>query len=104
MDNVIIFTHKFCLVKRKYILPLFLIIQIIFIQIISFFPEAVERFYTNGWYAFLSKIERGLFGKIPFSMGDVLYGGLIVCLMYSFWQFKNRWKADRKNFLLRLLS
>ena len=33
----------------------------------------VERFYSTGFYLFYSRIQRILFGWIPFSLGDILY-------------------------------
>jgi hypothetical protein len=78
-------------VKRKYILPILLLIQIIFIQIIAFFPEVIERFYSNGLYVFISKILRTILGGIPFSVGDLMYGIGIVYIFISIYKTqKNR--------------
>lgn len=79
--------------KRKYILPLFLLFQIIFLRFLAFFPETVERFYSNGLYVYISHFSRTLLGKIPFSFGDIIYGMTIVYCIY--WFYKNRklhWK------------
>ncbi|WP_284652276.1 DUF3810 domain-containing protein [Flavobacterium terrisoli] len=79
--------------KRKYILPLFLLIQIVFLKILAFFPETVERFYSNGLYLGISHIARTAFGKLPFSLGDIIYGTAIAYCIY--WLIKNRklhWK------------
>ncbi|MEK8180095.1 DUF3810 domain-containing protein [Flavobacterium buctense] len=79
--------------KRKYILPLFLLIQIVFLKILAFFPETVERFYSNGLYVWISSFSRTVLGKIPFSVGDIIYGITIIYCIY--WFFKNRklnWK------------
>ncbi|MFN4027150.1 MAG: DUF3810 domain-containing protein [Flavobacterium sp.] len=80
--------------KRKYILPLFLLIQLILLKILAFFPETVERFYSNGLYIWLSKCSRFLLGRIPFSVGDIVYSFVIVYGIY--WLYKNRkvpWKV-----------
>lgn len=90
--------------KRKYILPLFLIIQILFLKIIAFFPEFVERFYSNGLYVFVSKILRITLGKIPFSVGDLIYGILILYLLKSIWKTRKTWKLEWKNNVLKILS
>jgi hypothetical protein len=91
-------------VKRKYIAPLFLVIQIIFIKIIAFFPQAVERFYSNGLFVFISKTERFIFGYIPISVGDILYGILILYLLISIWKTRKTWRNQWKNNLLKVLS
>jgi hypothetical protein len=52
---------------------IFLVIQILFIQILRIFPEYIERFYSNGFYPILSEISRRSIGWIPFSVGDLIY-------------------------------
>lgn len=90
--------------KRKYILPLFLVFQIIFIKTIAFFPEVIERFYSNGLFVFTSKTERFILGWIPFSVGDVLYAFLIVYMLISIWKARTTWRKQWKNNLLKVLS
>ncbi|NDP26766.1 MAG: DUF3810 domain-containing protein [Flavobacterium sp.] len=90
--------------KRKHILPLFLLIQILFLKIIAFFPEFVEHFYSNGLYVFISKILRITLGKIPFSVGDNIYGILILYLLKSVWKTRKTWKQEWKNNILKVLS
>jgi hypothetical protein len=74
--------------KRKYFLPLFLLFQILFLKVMAFFPDTVERLYSNGLYVYISKILRTVFGIIPFSVGDVLYGSIILYCIY--WLIVNR--------------
>jgi len=91
-------------VHRKYILPLFLLIQILALQIIKFFPEFVERFYSNGLYVIISKILRVTLGKIPFSVGDIIYGIVIIYVLKSIWKTRKNWKLQWKNNILKVLS
>ncbi len=90
--------------QRKYILPLFLLIQILILQIVPFFPEFIERFYSNGLYAFISKFSRVALGNIPFSVGDVIYGILILYILKSIWNTRKTWKVEWKNNILKILS
>ena len=90
--------------QRKYILPLFLLIQILILQIIPFFPEFVERFYSNGLYGFISKISRATLGKIPFSVGDIIYGILILYVLKSVFDIRKNWRTEWKNVILKTLS
>lgn len=85
-------------------LPLFLIIQIIFLKIIAFFPEFVEQFYSNGLYIFVSKVLRITLGIIPFSVGDFVYGILILYLLRTIWTSRATWKLEWKNNSLRVLN
>ncbi len=80
--------------KTKLYLTILLPVQIILIQIISFFPEFIERFYSNGFFVYTSKVLRYVFGWLPFSFGDLLYSVLIIMLI----RFLIR-KVFRKNIL-----
>ena len=90
--------------QRKYILPLFLIFQILFLKIIAFFPEKVEHFYSKELYVYISKILRTVFGKIPFSFGDCIYGILILLIIKWFWKIRKTWKFSCKDNFLKVLS
>ncbi|WP_348824581.1 DUF3810 domain-containing protein [Flavobacterium aestuarii] len=90
--------------KRRYILPIFLLIQIITLKVIQFFPETIERFYSNGIYVFISKFSRIVLGIIPFSVGDCIYFILIVFALKWFWKKRKSWKTEWKNNLLTVLS
>lgn len=73
---------------------MFLLIQLILLKILAFFPETVERFYSNGLYIWLSKCSRFLLGRIPFSVGDIVYSFVVLYGIY--WLYKNRkvpWKV-----------
>lgn len=90
--------------KRKYILPLFLVIQVIFLKVVAIFPEMVERFYSNGLYVWISKISRTVLGRIPFSIGDILYGIVILYLLIRLWQTRKLWRTNWKDQVLKTLS
>lgn len=90
--------------QRKYILPLFLLIQILVLQIVSFFPGCIERFYSNELYIFISKISRIALGNIPFSAGDCVYAVLILFLVRWFWNKRKTWKLEWKDNLLTALN
>jgi len=90
--------------NRKYILPLFLLVQIVLIKILIFFPETVEFLYSNGFYQSVSKAERLLLGWIPFSVGDILYGLLIIYLLFSLWKTRKTWRSQLKDNLLKIMS
>jgi len=91
-------------VKRRYILPLLLVLQILFIKVLTFFPEVVEHFYINGLFVSISKFERKLFGSIPFSVGDILYGILIVYIVITIWKTRKTWRLQWKINLLKIAS
>ena len=67
--------------RRKYIYWICLVFVAIGIKIFSLFPSAVERYYSQGIYPVISAIQRFLLGWIPFSIGDLLYGSVVVYLI-----------------------
>ncbi len=70
--------------KKTYkILTIALVIQWAFIQLISKYPDIIEKYYSNGVYSFISKAFQLAFGWIPFSVGDLFYGALILLIGQS---------------------
>ncbi|MGG7035970.1 MAG: DUF3810 domain-containing protein [Flavobacterium sp.] len=90
--------------KKRYILPFLLLFQIILINVISHYPVLVERFYSNGFYPFLSRGMRIVLGKIPFSVGDCIYTILILMAIRWLWNNRKNWKQDWKKLSLEILS
>ena len=90
--------------KSKYILPLLLLLQIIILKILPFFPEFIERFYSNCLYIKIAHFSRIVLGKIPFSVGDCMYTILILLLIRWFWKVRKTWKLQWKDHLLTILS
>jgi Protein of unknown function (DUF3810) len=60
-----------------------LVVLSVTIKIFSLFPAAVEKYYSTGIYPAISQTLRILFGWIPFSIGDILYGAVIIILVYK---------------------
>ena len=56
-------------------------------------PEIVESSYTSGIYPYISSFLRRLFGPLPFSAGDVLYGFLF---LFALWKAAQRLRRLRK--------
>ncbi len=85
-------------------LTLFLIVQIIGLRLLRYFPEVVERYYSLGVYPYISKISRYLFGWIPFSVGDLFY--LIIGIVALRWLFVNakRIRFEPVSFLVDIFA
>jgi hypothetical protein len=69
---------------RPWLIPLICAVSI---KIFSFFPEAVEKYYSTGFYPLISRLPRILFGWIPFSVGDILYTACLIYLIISLSRF-----------------
>jgi len=57
----------------KTVIALSIFPQVIVVKLLAKSPEFIERYYSNGFYPFLSKIFRYVFGWLPFSIGDIFY-------------------------------
>jgi hypothetical protein len=60
---------------------LFLLLLSLFVRLFSLFPNAVEHWYTYGFYPLYSRLIRLLLGWIPFSVGDLLYTATAIFLL-----------------------
>ncbi len=74
-------------------------LSILVILLISLFALAgnkvwIENNYTYGFYPPLARTLRLIFGWIPFSIGDVFYGGLFLWLLYKL--FRNGYLLFQK--------
>ncbi|WP_460764924.1 DUF3810 domain-containing protein [Niabella terrae] len=76
------------------------------ILIASGSPIWVENHYTYGVYPFISRMQRLLFGWIPFSLGDLIYLGLPVWVIWRFVKLlkKIRHRSITRAAMLRRLS
>jgi Protein of unknown function (DUF3810) len=86
---------------RNKILALLLPVQILIVSLLSHFPEFVETYYSNGIFPYISRFERIVFGWFGFSIGDLIYG--IVILLAIRWILKTR-KTWRKKYGQNLIS
>lgn len=73
--------------RTRLILTILLPLQIIALHFLKRFPEFVELYYSRGLFPIISKMQRYLFGWIPFSLGDIFYFLLIISAL--FWFYKN---------------
>lgn len=90
--------------NRKYILPIFLLIQISVLNILRYFPDYVEGIYSNNIYLRISYLLRTALGKIPFSIGDCIYALWGFAIIIWFWQIRKTWKENWKDHLLKILG
>ncbi|MFM9908047.1 MAG: DUF3810 domain-containing protein [Chitinophagaceae bacterium] len=60
-----------------------LIVLALGIKLFSLFPNAVEYYYSNGFYPLTARVQRMMFGWAPFSIGDILYALVVIYLIYK---------------------
>ncbi|MFB9055712.1 DUF3810 domain-containing protein [Mariniflexile ostreae] len=74
--------------KRKLIIALSIIPQVLLVKFLGQFPDYIETYYSKGLYPYISKLFRHILGWIPFSFGDFLYAFAIIYLLR--WLVVNR--------------
>ena len=93
-------------ISFKNAVALSLIPQIIIVKWVGNYSNFVENYYSTGFYPFISRLFRTLFGWIPFSIGDLIYFALIIlALTYLYRNRKSIWKnklAFARNVLMIL--
>jgi hypothetical protein len=90
--------------KKKKLLALFFILQIIIVKLLSFFPEFVERWYSNGIYPYIAAASRILLGWIGFSLGDIVYGIAIFMGLRWLWLRRKTWRQQYKYNLVTMAA
>lgn len=90
--------------KKHHILPLLLLVQLLFLQIVKRFPKAIDRFYVDGFYVYSAPVFKAVFGWLPFSFGDVVYLFIIIYGIWFLFNFKKHKKRLSYNPLWRVLS
>jgi Protein of unknown function (DUF3810) len=69
--------------RKPLFITLVLVVIALFIHIYSNDSTRVENQYTTGIYPSIARFLRNLFGWLPFSIGDVLYGLVIIWLIWK---------------------
>lgn len=68
---------------RKNAMLLVLLLLVILLEALKFYPGIIEHYYSTGLYPPLSLLLRRLTAILPFSLGDTLVGFTIIYFIYS---------------------
>jgi len=90
--------------KKKKLLALLFVLQIIVVKLLSFFPEFTECWYSNGIYPYISGASRIIFGLFGFSVGDIVYAIIIFMGLRWLWQRRKTWRQAYKYNLVTMLA
>ena len=85
-------------------LAIFLLMQMVCYRVLKFFPELVERYYSLGFFEIQGFYFRKFFGLFGFSIGDYVYGILILWIARWLLVSRKFWKTDWKNLLLVVIN
>jgi hypothetical protein len=73
-----------------------LISVFILIFFFSLFPTAVQKYYSTGFYPYISSGLRFISSIFPFAIGDIIYALLIAFVLYRIIRFYKQRKALQK--------
>ncbi len=82
--------------KKKIVLTLLLPIQILIVNVLAFFPEFIEKYYSNAFFPHIAKASRLFFGLFGVSIGDIIYGIVIISIIRWLWKRRKTWKTEYK--------
>lgn len=68
--------------KKRALIILGLAVFWLLLEWFTGYPNAVERFYSNGFYLLVCYVFHPVFNLLPFSAGDILYTGIVIYLVY----------------------
>lgn len=90
--------------------PVLLLLAVAAVTIFSFFHAAVERYYSTGLYPGMARVLRIVNGRLPFSVGDLVYGiGMVWLVIKLLLAIKNLAQSSKSGtswlyFVIRILS
>lgn len=86
--------------KRNIYLSLTLPLQFIVLNLLSNYPDVIEKIYSLNLYQILAALEQFAFGWLPFSFGDILYIVLIILILRWIYRIiRTRFSAPLKRLL-----
>ena len=90
--------------KKRFVLPVLLVIQIILVQVLACFPESIEAYYSNELYPVISVLQRLFLGWLPFSIGDLCYMLLLFFIAKWWWNHRIGFFKNGQIHVLQVLS
>ncbi|MCW3086802.1 MAG: hypothetical protein JWQ78_188 [Sediminibacterium sp.] len=81
MAYLYLMNPKNTLPRKKWVKLVLLVALAIAISVFSLFPSLVEKGYSTGIYPGISATLRILFGRVPFSIGDIIYACIVIRLI-----------------------
>jgi Protein of unknown function (DUF3810) len=90
--------------NKKLLLALSIIPQYLIIKWLLNYPGFIERFYSNGFYQFISKLFRYTLGWMPFSFGDLVYTCVIIYGLRWLYINRKRLRQDTKQWFIDVFA
>jgi len=85
------------MIARRLLIKLFILLGLaILIFTFGFFPTLVQKYYSTGFYPYISSALRFISSIFPFAIGDIIYALLIGFVFYKIFRFYKQRKSLKK--------
>ncbi|WP_082458905.1 DUF3810 domain-containing protein [Pedobacter sp. Leaf216] len=85
------------MIARRLLIKLFISLGLaILIFTFGFFPTLVQKYYSTGFYPYISSALRFISSIFPFAIGDIIYALLIGFVFYKIFRFYKQRKSLKK--------
>lgn len=85
------------MIARPILIKLIVLLGLAFlIFFFGFFPALVQKYYSTGFYPYISSALRFISSIFPFAIGDIIYALLIGFVLYKIVRFYKRRKSLKK--------
>ncbi|TBO43884.1 DUF3810 domain-containing protein [Pedobacter kyonggii] len=83
-------------IKKNLIKAAAILVIALIIYIFGFFPTLVQKYYSTGFYLYISSILRFISSIFPFAIGDIIYALLIGFVLYKIVRFYKQRKSLKR--------
>lgn len=90
--------------KTNLILSILLPIQWFLVRWISKYPHKIETYYSEGIYPKIANTLQIIFGRLPFSFGDIFYLTLGVFSIYLLYKCIKEWRVHFVKNMLKITA
>jgi len=85
------------MIARTILIKLIVLLGLAFlIFFFGFFPSLVQKYYSSGFYPYISSALRFISSIFPFAIGDIIYALLIGFVLYKIVRFYRRRKSLKR--------
>ncbi|WP_316844397.1 DUF3810 domain-containing protein [Pedobacter psychrodurus] len=82
--------------KKQFIRSSIIISLAVFIYLCGFYPTFIQKYYSTGFYPYISSALRFISSIFPFAIGDIIYALLIGFVLYKIFTFYKRRKSLKR--------
>jgi len=83
-------------IKKNLVKAVAILVIALIIYLFGFFPTLVQKYYSTGFYPYISSALRFISSIFPFAIGDIIYALLIGFVLYKIVRFYKQRKSLKR--------